>query len=334
VRLIVYGAGGVGSVIGASLFSHNYQTVLVGNSDHVDSIGREGLRLVTPDSTKTLKVKAVKTAEEVAPFGEGDVVLLTAKSQHTIRCLGQLKNAGAPKTLPIFCCQNSIWNEPTASRVFDNVYGVVVTLPATFLKPGEVYTPLSGIKGHLEIGRYPSGTDSVAEEVTRSLSESDFDACLNESVMKAKGAKCLANLLNPVDAITDSSGSEEFTAHVREEAERIWKAAGIEWESLESYSKRSRSKMQFPRAESPGRRGGSSTWQSMVRGTGNVEAGEINGDVVTIGKFLGIQTPYNECLWRVCADMALKNEKPGKYSLSDLEGMVAERSWPVPAQGP
>jgi 2-dehydropantoate 2-reductase len=214
--------------------------------------------------------------------------------------------------------------------MFDNVYGVVVSLPATFLKAGEVTTPLNGIMGHLEIGCYPSGTDRLAAEVVRCLAESDFDTCLNETVMKAKGAKCLQNLMNPFDAITDTKGSDEFIRQVREEAEHIWKAAGIEWEPVEEYAKRSRAKRP---SSTSGPEKKSSTWQSLAKGTGNVEAGEINGDLVTLGKFLGIEAPYNECLWRVSTDMALRDEKPGKYSKSDLERMIAGRSWPAPASG-
>jgi 2-dehydropantoate 2-reductase len=327
VRFIIYGAGGVGSVIGASLFSHGHQTVLVGNPEHVDSIKKDGLRFVTPSGTSRLMVGAFKTAEQVAPFGDGDVILLTAKSQHTVRCLGQLKSAGASRSLPIFCCQNSVWNEPTTSRVFDNVYGVAVSLPATFLRPGEVETPLDGLKGHLEVGRYPIGTDRLAAEVVLCLGDSDFDACLNETVMKAKAAKCQLNLMNPFDAITNTKAPDEFVRHVRDEAGRIWKAAGIEWEPLDEYVKRSRAKR--PPDESRSEKW-SSTWQSLAKGTGNVEAGQINGDLVTLGRFLGIEAPYNECLWRVCTEMALRHEKPGRYSQSDLERMIAGRSWPAP----
>ena len=327
MRYIIYGAGGVGSVIGASLSSHGHQVVLVGNPEHVESVRKDGLRFITPDGATNLRVEAFRTAEEIAPFGDGDVVLLTAKSQHTVRCLGQLKNAGASRALPIFCCQNSIWNEPTASRVFDKVYGVVVSLPATFLKPGEVETPLNGIKGHIEVGLYPTGTDRVAEEVVRCLGESDFDASLNGTVMKAKAAKCLLNLMNPFDAITDTKASDEFTQRVRGEAERIWSAAGIEWEPVEAYNKRSRL-IRPPSTSGSEKR--SSTWQSLARGTGNVEAEQINGDLVRLGRFLGIDAPYNECLWRVSSDMALRNEKPGRYSVSDLERMIAGRSWPAP----
>jgi len=326
-RFIIYGAGGVGSVIGANLFLHEYQTVLVGNPEHVERIRANGLRFITPSNTSRLNIQAFETAAEVAPFGKDDIILLTAKSQHTVRSLGQLKNAGAPRTLPIFCCQNSIWNEPTASRVFDNVYGVVVSLPATFLKPGEVETPLKGLKGHLEVGCYSSGTDELASLVVQCLNKSDFDCCLNETVMKTKGAKCLQNLMNSFNAITGIKESGDFATSVRGETERIWKAAGIEWEALEEYTKRNKAKLSPSPAYSEKM---SSTWQSLTRQTGNVEAGQINGDVVMMGELLGIEAPYNECLWRVSTKMAQEHEKPGKYFKSDLERMVAERSWPVP----
>jgi 2-dehydropantoate 2-reductase len=108
VRFIVYGAGAIGSTIGGHLFRTSHDVNLVANPKHVDKIRESGLSLVTPDETYNLMIPAFKRAKELAPFNDEDVVLLTAKSQHTLRCLGQLKNAGAARSLPIFCCQNSI----------------------------------------------------------------------------------------------------------------------------------------------------------------------------------------------------------------------------------
>lgn len=133
MRFIVYGAGGIGSIIGGHLFRTGKDVVLVGNRQHVDKIREAGLRLLMPDETYTLKIPACNTADGLASFKEDDVVILTAKSQHTATCLGQLKNAGAPRSLPIVCAQNSIVNEPAATRVFDNVYGAVLNMPAIFL---------------------------------------------------------------------------------------------------------------------------------------------------------------------------------------------------------
>ena len=49
----------------------------------------------------------------------------------------------------------------------------------------------------------------------------------------------------------------------------------------------------------------------------------MNGDVVKLGRLLGIKTPYNDLLWRLADEMAEKGEKPGKYSAEDLTGMLS-----------
>lgn len=108
MRFIVYGAGAIGSTIGGHLFRTTDDVILVANSPHVDKIRESGLRLVKPDETYVLKIPACKKAKELVPFTDDDIVLLTAKSQHTLTCLGQLKNAGSPRSLPIFCVQNSL----------------------------------------------------------------------------------------------------------------------------------------------------------------------------------------------------------------------------------
>ncbi|MCJ7608612.1 ketopantoate reductase family protein [Candidatus Bathyarchaeota archaeon] len=328
MRFIVYGAGAIGSVVGGHLYKTGHDVVLVGNPFHIDKINEAGLRLVTPTETYVIRIPAYKKASELAPFDEKeDVLLLTAKSQQTLMCLGQLKNAGAPRTLPIFCVQNSITNEALATRIFDHVYGVMVRVGGIFLQPGEVINPVSGNAGLLEVGLYPRGSDELAHKVADAFGTAGFAGGVNEWVMRAKAAKCLQNLANAMGAVTN--GREEdgsFMASARREAMNVWKAAGIEWEDAEEFNKRTRERRgatKMPKGYENIRNLGSS-WQSLVRGTGNIEAEELNGDVVKLGRMLGIKAPYNEVLWRVAEEMAKNNDKPGKYSAEDLTRMAKE----------
>jgi 2-dehydropantoate 2-reductase len=328
MRIIVYGAGAIGGIIGGHLHRTGHDVVLVGNQRHVDRINEAGLKLLTPDETYVLRVPAYKRAEELAPFREDDVVFLTAKSQHTALCLGQLKNAGAERSLPIFCAQNSITNEPAATRVFDNVYGVMINLPGIFLHPGEVINPITGNAGFIELGRYPRGTDELTHTVSIALGAAGFVCKVNEWVMRAKAAKCLLNLGNSLEAITDGRGdADAFIRATRREAEEVWRLAGIEWENFEEYERRVkaiRGTNKMPKGyESENKR--SSTWQSLTRETGNIEAEALNGDIVKLGRSLGVETPYNETLWRVAEDMAGKGEKPGRYTAEDLTKIVNTR---------
>jgi len=329
MRFIVYGAGGIGSIIGGHLFRTGKDVVLVGNRRHVEKIREAGLRLLTPDETHVLKIRACMTADELTPFSGDDVVILTAKSQHTATCLGQLKNAGAPRSTPIVCAQNSMVNELAATRVFDNVYGAVLNMPAMFLTPGEVVHPITGNGGFIEVGRYPVGSDELARRVAHALLEAGFACRVNDHVMRTKGAKTLLNLSNALEAITDvrDNAAATYNRAARGEAEGVWRRAGIEWEDFNEYEKRSkaiRGKNRMPK-DYEGDTKRSSTWQSMVRGTGNVEVEAINGDIVKLGRTLGIETPYNETLWRVAEEMAKKGEKPGRYTVEELTKMAKNR---------
>ena len=44
----------------------------------------------------------------------------------------------------------------------------------------------------------------------------------------------------------------------------------------------------------------------------------------TLGRLLGIATPYNELLWRIADEMARSHETPGKYSADELQRIVQE----------
>lgn len=328
MRYIIYGAGGIGCVIGGHLFRQGNEVILVGNAQHVDTVNEHGLKLVTGDESFVLNIPAVKTAEELAPFRDSDVVLLCAKSQHTVKCLGQLKNAGAPRTLPVFCVQNSILNESVASRIFDRVYGVMIMISAIFMTPGEVINPNIRPYGVIEVGCYPRGRDELCEQLAEALQHSGFSADVSSNVMESKAGKCLINLGNVLDAITDKKGDgSAFTQEIRREAMDVWNAAGIEWESADSFLKRVEAncgEQKVPLGyENLEKR--SSSWQSLMRQTGNIEAGQLNGDVVMLGKQLGIAAPYNELLWRIADEMARKGEEPGKYSADNLYNILQKR---------
>src|SRR3954470_20735458 len=152
MRYIVYGAGAIGSIIGGHLRRTGAEVVLVGPAEHVRAIQRRGLTLRTRDERLQVKIKAVSTAAGLRPFRTGDVVLLCAKTQQTLRCLAQLRTAGAPRDLPIFSCQNSFVNEAQASVFFDRVYGVAVFVDGIYVQPGEAIHPTGRRYGHLEQG--------------------------------------------------------------------------------------------------------------------------------------------------------------------------------------
>ena len=322
MRYVILGAGAIGGTMGGHLHRAGREVVLVARPAHVAAVRTGGLRLLTGDADYRLELAAVDSVADAGPFDGTDVVLLSCKAQHTAAALGELRTAGAPSGLPVVCCQNAIWNEAHAQRVFRNVYGAVVFVPGVYLQPGEVINARTGHHGYVEVGRYPAGTDPLCSTLVADLEAAGFAAAVNPTVMRAKGAKCLGNLANAVTAITGSHrGADAYMAQVRDEARRVWRAAGIEFEESAEFAARRERRYhgsnRWPQGHGAPSRGGSS-WQSLVRGAGTIESEFLNGEVVRIGRLLGIPAPYNEVLWRRAEQMAQDRTPPGHYTIAQL----------------
>ncbi len=320
MRFIIYGAGGIGGVIGGHLARTKHDVMLIGRPGQVKAVTKHGLHLITPTGTHILHIPAVTEPREIK-FGPEDVVFLTMKGQNTDEALSVLKKE--VEDVPIFCFQNGVRNEETSSRHFPRVYGAMVRVGATYLKDGEV-TAHRDPPGWFVIGRYPKGSDKLAEAVAAELRVAGFFAKTSEDVMPFKWSKLMSNLANAVGAITDARGEDanKLSRAAQQELSDALARAGIKWTSQEQIAK------EWPEISAP-LRGSietdakSSTWQSLAREQGSVETEFLNGEVVSLSKRLGLHAPVNEMLVRISQEMAAKHEAPGKYTPSQLLAQVA-----------
>ena len=117
MRFIIYGAGGVGGVIGAQLHKAGTDIALIARGEHLGRLQTEGLRYQTPFVDECLQLPAFGHPEEIEPR-EDDVVIMTMKSQHTEAALDALR-AVRGSNIPVVCCQNSVANERMALRLDD-----------------------------------------------------------------------------------------------------------------------------------------------------------------------------------------------------------------------
>ena len=322
MRYIIYGAGAIGGSIGARLFMDGQQVILIARGAHFAAIDRKGLRYRGPEEDVQLKIPVVDHPRQVQ-FRDDDVVFLTMKSQHTHMALVDLA-ACAPPELPVVCCQNGVANESMAIRRFSKVYGMVVFLPATHLAPGEVSHFSSNPGGVLDAGRFPTGVDKTIETITRDLRDAGFLADPEERAMRLKYAKLLGNLGNALQAIADAGKeARDIMTLLRNEALACYQAAGIDCAGRDETRERN---SQIKIADIEGvRRSGGSSWQSLERGTGDIEADYLNGEICYLGRLHGIPTPGNEAL-RVLANDAVRNgAEPGALSADDIYRAIGLR---------
>jgi 2-dehydropantoate 2-reductase len=311
MRFVIIGAGGVGGVVGGRLAQHGHDVVLIARGEHLKAIQADGLRLQSPDDEIVVEAPAVGHVRDV-DWRDGDVALLAMKGQDTQPALHDLAAVAAPET-PVACLQNGVANERAALRLFENVYGVCVMLPATFLEPGVVQASSSPISGILDLGRYPSGVDATAEAIAGALRASTFSSNAVPDVMRWKYCKLLMNLGNSAQAVFGLDQGGEIVRLARREGIAALRAAGIDVASREEDAER-RGDLMSMRPIDGAPRGGGSTWQSIVRGTGSVEADLLNGEIVLVGRLHGVPTPANDLLRQLANDLARRGGKPGEVS--------------------
>ncbi|MFJ6081296.1 ketopantoate reductase family protein [Streptomyces sp. NPDC092369] len=326
MRYIIIGAGAVGGAIGGRLAGAGHEVALVARGAHLAALRDGGLRLRVPDGEFTYRLPAVEGPDGLGELRADDVLILAVKAQDTVAALaawGPAPVAGggtAAERLPLFCAQNGVEGQRLALRVFRHVYGVCVWLPATFLEPGSVSAGGAPLTGILHLGRHPHGTDETIRLVAADLEKSHFEAPVVPDVSRWQYAKLLGNLGNALEAVAGPVTGEEAQAlyeRVRAEGESVLDAAGIPYASLEEQRALRGHKVDLvPLEGAP--RGGGSTWQSLTRGTGTIEADYLNGEIVLLGRLHGVPTPLSDLLQRLANTFARERRAAGSMPIGEL----------------
>ena len=295
MRLVVFGAGAIGGAIGARLHQSGHSVTLIARGEHGRAIRQRGLTFETPEGPSTENLAAVERPDELDWTGE-EVVLLCMKTQDTAGALQALR-ACAPASTAVVCAQNGVENERLALRLFEHVYGAVVMLPAVHLEPGVVLAHGSRLTGMVDVGRYPAGVDERVEALAGALRSSRFLSEAHEDVMRLKYAKLIMNLANaPTALCRPGPDRDELVELAKAEGRAALSAAGIEFEDAR-VSDRGGRWAELGVGEIRGRPyPGSSTWQSLTRGTGGIETDYLNGEIVLLGRLHGVPTPVNQAL--------------------------------------
>ncbi|NEA97902.1 2-dehydropantoate 2-reductase N-terminal domain-containing protein [Streptomyces sp. SID13726] len=332
MRYIIIGAGAVGGAVGGRLAGAGHEVVLVARGAHHAALRDEGLRLRVPDGEFTYRLPVVDGPAGLGALRTDDVLVLAVKTQDTEAALetwgpAPVEDGGtAAQRLPLLCAQNGVEGQRLALRRFRHVYGVCVWLPATFLEPGVVAAAGSPLTGILHLGRHPHGTDEILHRIAADLEKSRFEAPVTADVGRWQYAKLLSNLANAVEAVTgpvESEAALAFVDRVRAEGAAVLDAAGIGYASVEEQRAVRGDKVTLlPLSGTP--RGGGSSWQSLTRGTGTIEADYLNGEITLLGRVHGVPTPLNELLQRLANTFARERREAGSMPVGELVRLADE----------
>ncbi len=136
MKIIILGAGAIGSVYGA-LLSREYDVLLIGRSAHVNKINQDGLNIEWK-AEQSFKMKAKETIEQ-EDVTENTLIILTTKVYDNKETIENIKDKLKQDTI-ILCLQNGLGSENIVKEIIPNkVIRGLTNSAATFVEPGSVF---------------------------------------------------------------------------------------------------------------------------------------------------------------------------------------------------
>lgn len=288
MRIAVFGAGGVGGVLGGLLSTRN-EVTLIGRREHVLAVNGGGLRL----SGTVEGVFRPAARESVEGLEVQDVVLITVKAYDTDAAVREVAPLVGGHTL-VASVQNGLGNAEKMVRAFGPraLIGVPV-LGATVLSPGSIR--VSGLK-EIVVGS-TVGQLGNSTRLSGLLVDCGIPSRISANIISEVWSKVVVNAaVNPITALVGrENGSILRDAGLRElsraaclEGARAAEASGVML-SGDPFDKA----MDVVRATAGNR---SSMLQDVERGK-RTEIEEINGALVRAGEAMGLDMPVNRALW-------------------------------------
>ena len=291
MRVMVLGAGAIGSLFGG-LLSKNNDVTLVGREAHVEQVKKHGLK-ITGEIDAVVHPYAVCDVSEAE--GKPDLLLITVKSYDTGEAAEIAKKVVGGETL-ILSLQNGLDNLEKITSVLGerNVVAGVTTEGSLFLKPGEIkYTG----RGSTVVGEINGSVSERVRKVAEVFNTAGFKTSVSGSMIREIWKKAVVNAsINPITALFDIKNGEvlqhkplyEFMRRACVEAVRVARKVGMEMDEEEMVEKTQ--EVLRVTAENY-----SSMVQSLRKGK-FTEIDSINGYMLRMAVKYGVRVPINELL--------------------------------------
>ncbi len=355
MRILIFGAGAVGSFLGNRLQSAGNDVTLAGRSSFVRAVRKHGLTLeerartgVHAGAGSLLRVvypRAVESIEDVPRSKRTwDLMLLTVKAHDTHEAAQALEPFASPR-VPLLIVQNGVGGEEAVSEVLKEapIISGVITMSVSVLEPGHVR--LETTRGGLNLA--PTGVGQGLDPWAAVLAAAGLRPAIYPDYRALKWSKLLLNLqANAIPAILDMAPADVFSQPALFEVERaafleaaaVMQALALRPVSFPSYPvpilawamRAVPSPVLRPilrRIVGSGRGDKKPSLQlDLARGRPHSEVLYLNGAVVTHARRVGREAPVNSYLMATLIDIAsgrvLWDEFRGQPDklLADIEG--------------
>lgn len=281
-RILVLGAGAIGSTYGA-LLSQNNNVILIGRKSHVDAINKSGLT-VSGSANGRYFVKAETAIEEIP---SDTLILLTTKAHDAARAVTGVRPLLRKDTI-LLALQNGLGIIDVVEKIVEGKAKVIrglATLAAEFFEPGKI--------SYWQRETFLEPTQT-SEKIALAFNESGLKTKISNDMQEEIWKKLIVNCVtNPLTAILQVKNNEITAASLKEvrhkiiqESIAVGKAEGIDFEpNLEECVERKISSYTNY----------SSMCQDIMKRK-KTEIDFLNAKIVELGKKHSVPTPVNETL--------------------------------------
>lgn len=283
MRIIVLGAGAIGSVYGARL-SAFHDVTLIGGAAHVEAIQRHGL-VMQGHTTGTLRLPAFTQVPSIEP---GTLILLTTKVNNNVAAVAPIVDM-LPDGVTIVCVQNGLYSE---DLVKDLVGDRALVLRAITQVGGVLVTP--GVVDNTVAGYTLLESHAQSPAIAALLTEAGLDGRIIPDIKKEVWRKAIFNcVINPTTSLIGSDVGgivdprlNSLKQQIIDECLAVAQADGVTFD--EDF-------VALIDRVFAGARTIASMRQDLMKGR-KTEIDHMNGAVAGLGSKFGIATPVNAAM--------------------------------------
>lgn len=299
MRTVIYGAGALGCFFGARLQQNGHEVTYIARGAHLEAMQRNGLRIESRSGNFQLdQVNATDNPKGVRP---GDLIFFGVKNYDVEKAVGDMARLVRPET-SILTVQNGVWAQSVLADRFgaNCVLPGVVMLPADIKEPGIIRTPAEAELGGITFGPYEGGSTDQAARVHAAFVASGVPATLSEDIWRSLWEKFIR--LSAYSAMTVSTRLNIGATQKTEAARNLLKSFVDESAAIARASHATmpadaaQSAFDFLMGLPPDIH--ASMLDDLLRGK-RIELDWVSGEVVRLGKELGIPTPCHEFAYAV-----------------------------------
>lgn len=283
MKIIILGAGAIGSLFGAKLSKLNDVT-LVARKEHAGAINKRGLEVI---GLEKMNYK-VKAASKIGRLEENTLVILSTKAQDSEKAVNDIKNIIRKDTI-IMCLQNGLYSENIVKKIIRNrclVLRAITNFGAVFLNPGIVdYRSYS----YTSIEKSPKSKE-IADNFTKCGLNGHVSGNIKHDMWKKLVFNCVLNPLTAILKMENKGICDErlnpLKKMIIDECCKVAEKDGIKFDM---------DFLKILNAEFKSSQNVSSMQQDVIKGK-KTEIDYLNGAVAEMGKKHQVECPANDAL--------------------------------------